>query len=171
MFLGRETLEDHSQLPNKCSVRAVASFSYVWRHRHVRIIPTYGNLSVFGQLQAFRMYGSIGMSASFLHMETFQCFRTKHFCTYTLTICQNYNDRNDVILHYLGNLYKLRTTYGILILQYYVYQNNRHYCNITSIRIIDITAISHLSEKGSPAMLTSIMIPFGCDIATRKLPF
>ena len=41
--LGRETLEDHSQLPkkaNKCSVRAVASFSYVWRHRHVRVIPT-----------------------------------------------------------------------------------------------------------------------------------
>ena len=41
--LGREALEDHSQLPkkaNKCSVRAVASFSYVWRHRHVRVIPT-----------------------------------------------------------------------------------------------------------------------------------
>ena len=31
---GRETLEDHSQLckkANKCSVGAVASFSYVWR--------------------------------------------------------------------------------------------------------------------------------------------
>ena len=40
---GRETLEEHSQLPikaNKCSVGAVASFSYVWRHRHVRVIPT-----------------------------------------------------------------------------------------------------------------------------------
>ena len=34
MFLGTETLEDHSQLPKKaykCSIRAVASFSYVWR--------------------------------------------------------------------------------------------------------------------------------------------
>ena len=43
VFLGRETLEDHSQLPkkaNKCSFGAVASFSYVWRHRHVRVIPT-----------------------------------------------------------------------------------------------------------------------------------
>ena len=42
-ILGREALEDHSQLPkkaNKCSVGAVASFSYVWRHRHVRVIPT-----------------------------------------------------------------------------------------------------------------------------------
>ena len=32
IFLGRETLEDHSQLPkwaNKCSIQAVASFSYV----------------------------------------------------------------------------------------------------------------------------------------------
>ena len=32
MFLGREALEDHSQLPkkaNKCSVGAVASFSYI----------------------------------------------------------------------------------------------------------------------------------------------
>ena len=47
MFLGRETLEDHSQLPkkaNKCSVGAVASFSYVWRR--------------------------IGMSASSLHRES-----------------------------------------------------------------------------------------------------
>ena len=36
--LGRETLEEHSQLPikaNKCSVGAV-----VWRHRHVHVIPT-----------------------------------------------------------------------------------------------------------------------------------
>ena len=43
VFLGRETLEDHSQLPKKakkCSIGAVVSFSYVWRHRHVRIIPT-----------------------------------------------------------------------------------------------------------------------------------
>ena len=43
VFLGSEALEDHSQLPkkaNKCSVGAVASFSYVWRHRHVRVIPT-----------------------------------------------------------------------------------------------------------------------------------
>ena len=34
MFLGRETLEEHIQLPkkaNKCNVGAVASFSYVWR--------------------------------------------------------------------------------------------------------------------------------------------
>ena len=41
--LGREALEDHSQLPkksNKCSVGAVVSFSYVWRPRHVRVIPT-----------------------------------------------------------------------------------------------------------------------------------
>ena len=42
MILGRETLEEHSQLSkkaNKCRVGAVASFSYVWRHRHVRVIP------------------------------------------------------------------------------------------------------------------------------------
>ena len=45
--LGRETLEDHSQLPkkaNKCSVGAVD--------------------------QAFRMYGGIGVSASSLHRES-----------------------------------------------------------------------------------------------------
>ena len=38
MFLGRETLEDHSQLPkkaNKYSVGAVVSFPYVRRHRRV----------------------------------------------------------------------------------------------------------------------------------------
>ena len=49
MFLGRETLEDHSQLPkkaNKCSVGAVASFSYVHVH------------------------GGIGMSASSLLRES-----------------------------------------------------------------------------------------------------
>ena len=43
MFLGRETLENHSQLPkkaNKCSIGAIVSFSYVRRHRHVRVIPT-----------------------------------------------------------------------------------------------------------------------------------
>ena len=47
MFLGRETLENHSQLPkkaNKCSVGAVASFSYV--------------------------RGGIGMSASSIHRES-----------------------------------------------------------------------------------------------------
>ena len=47
MFLGREALADHSQLPkkvNKCSVGAVISFSYV--------------------------YGGIGMSASSLHRES-----------------------------------------------------------------------------------------------------
>ena len=44
--LGREAFGDHShlgQLPkkaNKYSVGAVVSFSYVWRHRHVRVIPT-----------------------------------------------------------------------------------------------------------------------------------
>ena len=46
MFLGREALEDHSQLPKKaykCSVGAVI---------------------------AFRMYGGIGMSASSLHRES-----------------------------------------------------------------------------------------------------
>ena len=45
-FVSRETPEDHSQLPkkaNKCSV---------------------------GRLQAFRMYGGIGMSASSLHRES-----------------------------------------------------------------------------------------------------
>ena len=44
MFLGREAPEDHSQLPkkaNKCSLGAVASFSYVWRHRHVRVKRVY----------------------------------------------------------------------------------------------------------------------------------
>ena len=42
MLLGREALEDHSHLPkkaNKCSVGAVVSFSYVWQHRHVHVIP------------------------------------------------------------------------------------------------------------------------------------
>ena len=39
MFLGRETVENHSQLPKKA----------------------------LGRLQAFRMYGGIGMSASSLH--------------------------------------------------------------------------------------------------------
>ena len=36
IVLGAGTLEDYSQLPkkaNKCSARAVASFSYVWRHQ------------------------------------------------------------------------------------------------------------------------------------------
>ena len=46
MFLGRETLEDHSQLPKKAN-----------------------KCSVWG-LQAFRMYGGIGMSASSLHRES-----------------------------------------------------------------------------------------------------
>ena len=43
MFLGRETLENHSQLPTNAA---------------------------FGRLQAFRMYGGIGMSASSLHRES-----------------------------------------------------------------------------------------------------
>ena len=43
VFLGREALEDHSQLPkkaNKCSVEAVCKLLYVWLHRHVCVIPT-----------------------------------------------------------------------------------------------------------------------------------
>ena len=40
VFLGRETLEDHSQLPkkaNKCSVGAIVSFLYIWRHRVIHV--------------------------------------------------------------------------------------------------------------------------------------
>ena len=38
LYIGRETLEDHSQIPkkaNKCSIWAVASFSYVWQQGHM----------------------------------------------------------------------------------------------------------------------------------------
>ena len=41
--LDTETLEGHSQVPKKaykCSVRAVASFTY-GGHRHIRVIPIY----------------------------------------------------------------------------------------------------------------------------------
>ena len=47
MFLGRETLEEHSQLPKKAN-----------------------KYTALGRLQAFRMYGVIGMSASSLHRES-----------------------------------------------------------------------------------------------------
>ena len=46
MFLGREALEDHSQLLKRLTNAAL------------------------GRLQAFRMYGGIGMSASSLHRES-----------------------------------------------------------------------------------------------------
>ena len=46
MFLGRETLKDHSQLPKKAKNAAL------------------------GRFQAFRMYGGIGMSAPSLHRES-----------------------------------------------------------------------------------------------------
>ena len=46
MFLGGETLEDHSQLLRRLTNAAL------------------------GRLQAFRMYGAIGMSASSLHRES-----------------------------------------------------------------------------------------------------
>ena len=46
MFLGREALKDHSQLPKRLTNAAL------------------------GWLQAFRMYGGIGMSASSLHRES-----------------------------------------------------------------------------------------------------
>ena len=48
MFLGRETLENHSQLPKKANKINAA----------------------LRRLQAFRMYGGIGMSASSLHRES-----------------------------------------------------------------------------------------------------
>ena len=46
MFLGREALEEHSQLLKRLTNTALA------------------------RLQAFRMYGGIGMSASSLHRES-----------------------------------------------------------------------------------------------------
>ena len=46
MFLGRETLEDHSQLPKN---------------------------AVLGRLQAFCKYGGIGMSTSSQHFRLLQC--------------------------------------------------------------------------------------------------
>ena len=52
MFLGREALEDHSQLPKKAAL---------------------------GRLQAFRMYGGIGMSASSLHRESTDWKNTTHY--------------------------------------------------------------------------------------------
>ena len=47
MFLGKETLEAHSQLPKKAYISAA-----------------------FGRLQAFRMYGGLSMSAPSLHRES-----------------------------------------------------------------------------------------------------
>ena len=44
MFLGTDTLEDHSQLSkkaNESSVQMVASFSYEWWRRHAHAIPGY----------------------------------------------------------------------------------------------------------------------------------
>ena len=61
MLLGRETLEDHSQLQKRLTNAAL------------------------GQLQAFGMYGGIGMSASSLHRESTNSDKTvgEEYSTYS----------------------------------------------------------------------------------------
>ena len=66
MFLGRETLEDHSQLPKKAKR--------------------------WGWLQAFCMYGGIGMSASSLHRES----TDSDYCTLVVNV-KNKCRRNGIV--------------------------------------------------------------------------
>ena len=58
--LGRETLEDHSQLSKRVKIAAL------------------------GRLQAFRMYGGIGMSTSSLHRESTDPLIRLRACNYFL---------------------------------------------------------------------------------------
>ena len=66
MLLGSETLEDRSQLPKKAKNAA------------------------FGRLQAFCMYGGIGMSASSLHRKE----STDSLMIYTTTVSYKATSKN-----------------------------------------------------------------------------